>query len=250
MLPLVIPFPRLLAAFQVIPLLGSVTIPMMVRVGIVMSLAMFLHPFNVGVIPRGTLSPLFWTIIVVKEVVIGIFLGFVCSLFIWSVEAIGSMLDTVVGNNNLFLFNPTLNQQTGPFSIMLGQFGAMLFIALGGLPLTLNTLFTSFVVWPILSFSPDWSDAARTFLLERSGDLLAVALQLTMPTFVLLMLVDLSLGLINRVAPQVNAFQLSMPIKTAVALLSLVLTVTFLVDPGNPLRRLMAVGGAFLKVPL
>lgn len=250
LLPILLAVPRMLAACGVVPLIGSAAIPQMGRITFVLSLAIFLYPLNSDALPSEPLGIMLWLVIAVKEILIGFCLGYVCSIFIWVVEGIGSLLDTVVGNNNLFLFNPMLNQQSGPFSILLGQFGAILFIMFGGFIILLHTLFTSFVIWPVLSFYPSLSDASRTFFIERSSEILAVSVQLAMPTLTVLMLVDLGLGLLNRSASQLNAYALSMPIKAILSVLFLALTLVFIGDSQGPLAHLMDLGKAFLRVAI
>jgi type III secretion protein T len=242
--------PRLLAAFTVVPLIGSLAVPTMARISFVLGLAVFLYPLHNAAMPTEPLNSLLWLCIVAKEIAIGIFLGFSCSLFFWVVEGVGSLLDTLVGNNNLFLFNPMLNQESGPFSILLGQIGAMLFIAFGGIIMLLQVVIGSFVAWPVFSFFPTWSHAARTFLIERSADVLSTAVQMGMPVLTVLMLIDFGLGLLNRSASQINAYTLSMPIKAIISVLFLALTVVFLGDPEGPLLRLMEMGRALMHVAL
>lgn len=248
LLPIVIAMPRVLAAVSVVPMIASQAVPMMVRVMLVLSLSLFLYPLHDAGRVAGAITPMLWAFVMVKEVLIGICIGFVCSIFIWVVEGIGSLLDTLVGNNNLFLFNPMLNQEAGPFSGLLGQFGAMLFIAFGGFVVLLQTLFLSFVSWPALSFLPTWSKGALAFFIDRTADMLVTSVQLVMPILTVLMLVDFGLGLLNRSASQLNAYTLSLPIKAVVAVLFLMLTLIFIGDVQGPLRGLLEIGGEFLKI--
>lgn len=250
LLPIVVSVPRLFAACSVTPLLGSSAVPMMARVTFTLSMAIFLYPLHSAVLTAEPLGPMLWAAILIKEILIGFCLGFVCSAFIWVMEAIGAVLDTIIGNNNLFLFNPMLNQESGPFSIMLGQVGAILFIAFGGFILMMQTLFTSFVSWPVFSFFPVFSESGRIFLLQRSAEIIATALQLAMPTLTVLLLLDLGLGLLNRSASQLNAYTLSMPLKAIVSTLFVGLTLIFIGDSKGFLQNLINVGSAFLRQTL
>lgn len=248
LLPIVIGVPRILAAISVVPMIASQSVPMMARMMFVISLSLFLYPLHNDMQAAGAINPVLWAFIIVKEVLIGLCIGFVCAIFIWVVEGIGALLDTLVGNNNLFLFNPMLNQEAGPFSGLLAQFGGMLFIAFGGFMVLLHTLFTSFVSWPVLSFFPAWSDAALHFFISRTADMLVTSLQLVMPILAVMMLVDFGLGLLNRSAAQLNAYSLSMPVKAVVTVLFLILTLIYIGDVQGPLRRLLDFGNAFLKM--
>lgn len=250
LLPIVVAVPRLFAACSVTPLLGSAAIPAMARVTVTLSMAIFLYPLHSAVLTAEPLGLLLWAGIITKEILIGFVLGFVCSAFIWVMEAVGAVLDTIIGSNNLFLYNPILNQESGPFSILLGQVGAVLFIAFGGFILMLQTLFTSFVTWPVFSFFPVFSESARIFLLQRSAEIISTALQLAMPTLTVLLLLDLGLGLLNRSASQLNAYTLSMPLKAILSALFVALTLVFIGDSKGPLMNLIDVGSVFLRKAL
>jgi len=250
LLPIVVAVPRLFAASSVTPLLGSTAIPMMVRITFTLSIAIFLYPLHSAVLTAKPLGLLLWAGILTKEILIGVCLGFVCSAFIWVMEAIGAVLDTIIGNNNLFLFNPILNQESGPFSILLGQVGTILFIAFGGLILMLQTLLASFVSWPVFSFFPAFSESGRIFLLQRSAEIISTALQLAMPTLTVLLLLDLGLGLLNRSASQLNAYTLSMPLKAIVSTLFVALTLIFIGDSKGALLNLINIGSTLLRQSL
>lgn len=250
LLPIVIGIPRILAAVSIVPMIASQAVPMMARITFVLSLALFLYPLHDATVATSNLPSALWAFIFVKEVFIGICIGFVCSIFIWVVEGIGSLIDTLVGNNNLFLFNPMLNQEAGPFSGLLGQFGGMLFIVYGGFVVLLQTLFMSFVNWPALSFFPTWSEAALRFFITSTADILFTAVQLVMPILTVLMLIDFGLGLLNRSASHLNAYSLSMPLKALGSVLFLMLTLIYIGDVQGPLRRLLDIPAYFLKIPL
>jgi type III secretion protein T len=57
---------------------------------------------------------------------------------------------------------------------------------------------------------------------------MALALLLASPMLIALFVTELGLGLVNRFAPQLNVFFLSMPIKSAVGLLVLISYMQFL----------------------
>jgi flagellar biosynthetic protein FliR len=62
-----------------------------------------------------------------------------------------------------------------------------------------------------------WTPAAE-FITKLTGGVIGVGVQLAAPAMVALLLTDLLFGLVNRVAPQINVFFLSLPVKMAVGL--------------------------------
>ncbi|HVF55381.1 MAG TPA: flagellar biosynthetic protein FliR [Pyrinomonadaceae bacterium] len=62
-----------------------------------------------------------------------------------------------------------------------------------------------------------WTPAAQ-FIANVTGGVIAIGVQLAAPVMIALLLTDLFFGIVNRVAPQINVFFLSLPVKMAVGL--------------------------------
>jgi type III secretion protein T len=116
----------------------------------------------------------------------------------------------------------------------LGRYAAYLFAAFGGLRLFIELLLSSFRVWPPLAPLPDLQAAGQLFFIHRFDDLMRLALLIAAPALCLLTLLEVGLGFVNRYAPQLNVFTLSMSLKSWLAMLILVLTAgsiaSFVVD--------------------
>jgi flagellar biosynthesis protein FliR len=76
---------------------------------------------------------------------------------------------------------------------------------------------------------PGWTPAAE-FLTLMTGSVMSIGIQLAVPIVITLLLTDLFFGLINRVAPQVNVFFLSMPVKMWIGIFVLAIMLPYLVE--------------------
>jgi flagellar biosynthesis protein FliR len=89
----------------------------------------------------------------------------------------------------------------------------------------------SFEFIPALKFpkiEPGWTPAAE-FITLITGSVISIGVQLAIPIIITLLLTDLFFGLINRVAPQVNVFFLSMPVKMWLGIFVLLVMMPFLI---------------------
>ena len=208
--------PRIVSAFGVLPLLTGRDIPPLVRNSFFVSLAVMVYPLaatttlgNTGSVP--------WPLIVVKELMIGLYLGFVFSAVFWAMSAAGNLIDTKVGSNFAAVLDPIQGHQTSLTGELLSQVAAWLFMASGAFTLFIELLMTSYTVWPVAHLLPPFKAAASELAIDEFGALMVTTLLLAAPALVVMSLIDLALGLVNRYAQQLNVFSLTLSIKAWVS---------------------------------
>ena len=208
--------PRIIAAFLVLPLLNGQNMPALVRNSFFVSLGIIVYPVAASVPAQNIVQGL-WPLIILKELFIGGFLAFVFSSVFWAVSAAGNLIDTKVGTNFAATVDPIQGHETSFTGQLLTQLTAWLFMASGAFTLFLDLLMTSYSVWPVSQMLPSLAPRVEQLAVDEFSTLLTLALMLAAPALVVMSLLDLALGLINRFAPQLNVFSLTMPIKAWVA---------------------------------
>ena len=208
--------PRILAAFAVIPFLGSQILPGMVRNSIVISLTLVLHPLVGMQVPEDPALP-FLMAVVAKEVALGILIGFMTGLFFWAVESVGYVIDNQRGTTMASVLNPMSGEQTSPLGSMLMQLVTVLFFSGGGFLVLLGGLFRSYQTWPVFQFLPSPGKGFPLFFLQQADTLMAMIVVFAAPILIAIFVAEFALGLVNRFAPQLNVFFLAMPIKSGIA---------------------------------
>ena len=168
--------------------------------------------------------------IIVKELLIGLYLGFIFSAIFWAMSAAGNLIDTKVGTNFAATLDPIQGHQTSLTGELLSQLAAWLFMASGAFTLFIDLLMTSYTVWPVAQLLPPLKVAARELAIGEFGSLMTTALLLAAPALVVMSLIDLALGLVNRYAQQLNVFSLTMAIKAWVATWIVLLSVGVFVE--------------------
>jgi len=193
------------------------------------SLAILAYPVAMGT-PATSLQGALWPLLVVKELFIGVCFGFLFSSVFWAVSAAGSLIDTKVGTNFAAIADPIQGHETTLTGDLLGQLAAWLFMASGAFTLFLNLLMTSYTLWPVPQMLPPLSAITEQRAIAEFSSLLTLAVMLAAPALVVASLLDLTLGLVNRYAPQLNVFSLTLSIKAWVTTFIVLLSLGTFVD--------------------
>ena len=228
--PLTLGLPRVLAMMTIAQLLPSGVFPAPLRNGICIVLLLPLYPvLQAGVADRPD-ELIGWIMYVVKEIAIGAAIGWGFALLFWAFESVGNLLDIQTGTATGATFDPLSEQQSAVFAQLLRHFAVTAFISLGGVLAMVRVLYESFRVWPPQALLPITMSSAWELTRASSTQMLSSAMAIALPFIVLLLLLELGLGLLNRSLPQLNVFMLAMPIKMLGALLMLALAVSYLGD--------------------
>lgn len=218
-------FARLVSFFLIVPFFGGAAVPSRVKVATAMSLVVILYPSLEATIPANQVlgfGPLGFIALLAKEVFVGFTLGFVASLFFEAVQVAGRIIDFQRGSTMGELYAPQLQSQVSEIGQFKLQLAIVLFILIGAHRLFISALLQSYDFIPALSFpkfGAGWSPAAE-FITIMTASVFSIGLQLAAPALIALLLTDLFFGIINRVAPQVNVFFLSMPVKMLVGIMA------------------------------
>ena len=217
--------PRMLAAFAVMPFMGKKVMGgTLIRNGVVASVALLAYPIVDGQVSGVELSVTAVILIILKEVFIGVVIGYVVTIPFWAIEAAGFFIDNQRGSTMASSLNPLSGSQASPIGILLVQAITTVFFVTGIFTLFLGALYSSYISWPVSLFMPNWLNAsAPLFFLNQLDLLVQLAVIFSAPAIIAMFLSEFGLGLISRFSPQLNVFFLSMPIKSAVAIAVLLL---------------------------
>ena len=145
---------RLAACLVVAPFFSNQFITGTVRNGIILSLTLVVYPMVSPAFAAQVPSLPQAAIILVKEVFLGIVIGFLSGAPFWIASSVGFIVDTQRGTGMGEIFDPNLGTQTSPLGAMLSQVIVTLFYVSGGLFLFLGMMFEGYRLMPIESFFP------------------------------------------------------------------------------------------------
>jgi len=216
-------FARFSAMLASAPLLSSRSVPAPVRVGLGGALALVLTPLMPPVPPPDGAA---LAAGVIKEVAVGLALGWIASLFFSSVEMAGEWLDLQGGFQAGQLMNPVTETETAAMGNFTHLLAGIVFLGCGGHALLLKAAARSLTITPPgalrlhVGGAGDWTTLVT--------QVVWLAVQLAAPVASALFLAEIAVGLMNRAMPQVNVMMLTLPAKSMLALGALALSVPLL----------------------
>jgi type III secretion protein T len=219
---------RLTAAAAVTPFLSTSLVDSRTRNSVLFSWGIIIYPIVAPSMDASIPSVAGLIGLVAKEVVLGILLGFLASKVFWLAMSVGFFIDNQRGASMAAIDDAATGEQTSPFGLFLEQTMTVLFYSGGGLTLFLGAIFESYVVWPIATFYPTFTDMFPGFVLGMADDLMRLVVVYSAPVIIAVFIAEFGLGLMNRFAPQLNVFVLAMPVKSLVAMIVLVVYLPFL----------------------
>jgi flagellar biosynthetic protein FliR len=145
------------------------------------------------------------------QVFIGAALGFVTLMLFSAIQAAGDLLDVFGGFTLAMAYDPLSQSQSSIFGRFYNLTAATLLFASNAHELILRGFLQTFRTLPLnASFS---MGTLNSLLIKGVGEMFLAALQIAGPLIAVLFLTDVAFGLLNRVAPALNAFQLGFPAK-------------------------------------
>ncbi len=213
---------RLVPVFTIVPFFGGRLVPSPVRVGIAVAFAVLLLPTvgdPVTAAWAANVSPVLVATLIAKEILVGLTLGFVVSLPFFAADAAGRLADISRGASQSQVLVPQTGEMSTPLGDMSMQLAIVIFLFLDGHLLFIQSLATSYEALPILEHtsSSGWA-AASGVAIDASAHMIAAAIGLAAPVLAATFLSDLTLGVINRVAPQVQVYFVGMPVKAVMGI--------------------------------
>ena len=214
---------RILPILALAPFLGApkiVPVPIRMMFGIAL-VAIFL-PQNLMSVHQEIPFAMPFVGYMIKELIIGLFLGFLSSVPFFIAQMAGSLIDFQRGASSLQVTDPTTSSQTGSIGMLFNFVLIALFFALGGPFFFFDGVATSYQLIPVDGIiSPTFFDMqthvwkALFKLAEKMFDL---SIQLAAPALIGVLLTDMFLGIANRLAPQVQIVFLGISLKSWVGI--------------------------------
>jgi flagellar biosynthetic protein FliR len=215
---------RIAPLFLVAPMFSSKMIPGRVKGIAAVGLAVGIAPLATAgeKVPLDVFS---LGAIAAKELTVGLAFALSIAVLFAAVSAAGALLDTLVG----FSFGALVDPITGNNSSILGQLYAFVavavFIAVNGDAWVIKGLYRTYTLVPLVD-APAVGSMVAGVQHAFSGVFVA-ALELAAPVALAVILTDAAFGVVSRVVPQLNVFQIGFPAKVTVGLLVLGVSLPF-----------------------
>jgi len=202
-------FARVGAAMMLLPGLGEVEIPAGIRLAIALSLVPVLMPLLSGGLPPVPEAPAELVRLIVLETMAGLWIGGLARLILLALAIAGQTAALMLGLASVLVQDPSLGVGGTALSRMFGMMAALFVLATGLYALPLSALAGSYALLP--AGDPLPAGLAAESLAAVGAESLALALRLAAPFILAAVLFNLALGLLARLAPQVQVYFVAVP---------------------------------------
>jgi len=222
------PLVRVLALISVAPLLGHRAVPMRLKIGLALALTAVLAPLVPAPPITDALSGAGLALLA-QNILIGLMLGFAVRLIFAALELAGELIGLQMGLSFAGFFNPATGMAQNAVGSFMSLLALLMFIAIDGHLLLLAALADSFRLFPLTGGGglPLGLEA----MVRMAADMFAIALTLALPFLAVMMLTHIVLGVLARIAPQLNVFAIGFPLTILVGLATLMLLLPYIETP-------------------
>lgn len=220
-------FARVTAMIVVAPVLGHLSVPVQVKVAIGLFLAFVMFPIARETAPVLTAELVPLVLMILKEVAVGLIIGFAAGLIFAGVRFAGELISMDMGIAMAQMFDPETNRQSSVISEAMYIMLLLVFLLMNGHHFVLEAMQLSFAAVPIGDVS--FTAPASAMMIKMTGLTFVIAVKLAAPVIVSMFLINLALSILARVMPQMNIFAVAFPLKIGVGLFALMAAVPLLV---------------------
>jgi len=230
------PLARVLAFVSTAPFFGNFAIPQRIR--LLLGLAI-----GFGILPLVTTVPAvepasgvgLW--LLAREISVGVAMGMVMRIVFAAINMAGEQIGFQMGLGFAVFYDPQSTAQTPVIAQYLSILTMLVFLAVNGHLMMIATLAQSFQAIPIGPAA--LPVAAWSNIVNFGSTIFSAGLLLSLPVTIALLITNLALGVLNRVAPQLNLFAIGFPITIVGGFVILLVSLNYM---AVPLQRLFEEG--------
>ncbi len=215
----------------VAPFFAMSNTPRRVKIGfcVLLSYLLFVYVDRNEVVYSSLLG---YAIIVMKEAVTGLLIGWGAQICMTVAAFAGSVADMEVGLSMVSLMDP-LTRENATFTGVFYQYLFTLMLIISGMyQYLLQALIDTFTLIPI-GGAVLQMDSLLSSMMRFMSDYIIIGFRICLPIFCVILIMNCTLGILAKVSPQMNMFAVGIQMKVLVGLSVLFLTVRMLPDAAN-----------------
>lgn len=221
-------FVRMTGLFVIAPIFGRKNIPVYFKIGFSFMLALMLVS-SLQVDGGLKYSNMFeYFLLVLKEVLVGITLGYVSYAMFTAIHLAGQLIDMKVGFGIVNVVDPLSNIQVPITSTFYFIFCMLIFLICNGHHILIRALFYSYDFIPL--GSAIFEEQIINNVIRVFGNIFIISFKISGPIVAAILISDVALGIISKTVPQLNVFMVGMPLKIILGLSVMVLTLPMFIS--------------------
>lgn len=216
-------FARLGAAAMVLPGLGEEEVPASIRLGLGLGLVLLMFPLLAPGMPAPPDAAGEAVRLILLEVIVGLWIGGLARLVVIAMAVAGQAIALLLGLAQAMVPDPALGAMGTATGRLLSLAAVVVVLGTGLYVIPLQALIESYQVLPVGDPFP--AGAGAEALAVAAGESLALSLRLSAPFVLAAIVINVALGLLARIAPQVQVYFVAVPgqILAGIALLAVIM---------------------------
>ena len=220
-------FARIAMVFVQAPIFGGQHFKAPIKVGMAASVTLLAFP-NLPIPDPFPMDVRGFIFAILSQLAVGLVIGWVSFLVMATAQFGGEMLDVQMGLSAAAQADPSSHGAVNLLRRLHFYMAMLLYLMLNGHHQLWEGIFYSFDTIPLTYFQ--MTQAQIDTMIALAGEIYRVGLQISSPAVAALFVAQIALGLLARVAPQMNVFMLSFPMNLAVGLLLLTLSLPYILN--------------------
>ena len=208
---------------SIMPFLGNSAIPARAKIGFSAFVTIMLS----FVVPRPALeysTVIQYAVIVIKEAIVGLLIGFAANICSSIVLFAGKTIDVDMGMSMMTMFDPTSQEQASVTGLFYNYLIMLMLIITSMDRYILRALVDSYTLVPINQVNFHYDSLLQT-MMSYMVSYLVIGFRIALPVFASILVVNVVLGILAKVAPQMNMFAVGIQIKMLTGLVILTLII-------------------------
>lgn len=219
---------RTIGLLATMPLIGERTVPWQTKAGMSMIIGFLLLPLADGRAVPPPLSLFALALGICQEMLVGVVIGYLVRLLFGAFQFAINALDFQMGLSFIQLVSPGANANLSVLGQLLNTMMLLLFLELNGHHILLRALASTVQTVPLGTSLP--SPEMANGMIELFSYFISASFSIALPTVMVLLLIDVAMGVVGKVVPQLNVFLVSLPVKIVIGLSVLSMTLPSLSD--------------------
>ena len=212
-------FARISAIVAFAPMFSARNIPNVVKA---------LLAFSFSLVFTGFLSPLDYRVEastvgmimqLAGEVTIGAAIGFAASIFFEIVIFAGYIMDYMIGFGFITIVDPQSGASVSFVSLLYSLITIVVFLMVDGHHILIEVMVRSYELIPV--FGAGLSPVSFDYLMRMASAIFYIGFQLAAPVYIVMFVIDFTLGLISKAVPQIQIIVVGFPLKITVGIIAI-----------------------------
>jgi flagellar biosynthetic protein FliR len=216
-------FVRISAFIFIAPFYSISNVPVRLRAGLAFFIALVIFP----VLPKGTLAystVIEYAVLVIKEAIAGVLIGLSANICYSIISFAGRIIDMDIGFAMVSVLDPVSKEQTSITGTFY-NYVFMLIMVCSDMPhYLLRAIIDAYQLIPLGNVQFDMNSLYDSFLMYLA-DYLIIGFRIVLPVFAVILVSNIILGILAKVAPQMNMFVIGIQLKILMGLITIFLTI-------------------------